>query len=118
LGKEASAGLKGTFYVSVNTSAHQASGSMGTARNSSDSTQYIECEVQSWASFIGIPETIVCTGRNNAGTTYACTSTDPVIIAAGRGLTSDSFLFFRGDASGECQFLNVTVSSDNAPKAP
>jgi hypothetical protein len=112
LGKDATAGLKGSFPVHAGPT--ECSGSMGSARNSSNSVEYIECDIQNYPSNGGLA---VCTARNAAGATYYCVATDDSLVAAVRGLTSDAWLLFQMNSSGDCTLLEVDVSSDNAPKS-
>jgi len=112
LGKEATAGLKGSFPVHAGPT--EASGSMGSARNSTNSVEYIECDVQNYPASGGI---VYCSAKNASGTTAACVSTDDVLVAAARGLSSDAWLLFQINSSGDCTLIEVDISSDNAPKS-
>ena len=118
------AGRKTTAAVVINTATRTASGSLGSARNSSDSTQYIGCQATYYpnldpnsGSFSST--TYFCYARSSAGTTGACSvplSTDFVDIYA--PIAEDSFLQFSWDAAGNCTSLRVENYSYYAPVQP
>lgn len=121
LGKQANAGLKGYFPVIIGTpGSYKASGSMGSARNGPGTLAYIECDVLSFNQSLGslTPPLLTCAARDNAGQTYACTTYDTTLVEAARGLTENAYLEFKGNSSGQCNSLEIAVSSDNEPKAP
>jgi len=120
LGKEATAGLKSSVPVGVNLSAGHAWGAMGAARNTSNNVEYIGCGVEtSWSSgLFNLAPLVTCSGRSAGGTSFMCTSIDPKILAAVRGLTGDANLDLEWDSSGECVSIGVSIYSDNAAKNP
>jgi hypothetical protein len=91
-----------------------ASGALATARASSDSTQYIECQRFASTTY----RVATCYARDAGGKSAMCTSTSPTIIAEASAIKGDSYLEFEWDASGNCTVLRVIDSSQFAPKGP
>ena len=78
---------------------------MGSARNSSDSTQYIGCYFEGYTSG---SQYILCFANNSSGTYGSCTSSDPRLMALGpKPSPPDSLLEFSWNSSGACTFLEV-----------
>ncbi len=93
----------------------KAYGSTAGARNSSDDKQFIGCSVTAKPDHA--TPIVLCHGRDSDDVDYACTSTNPAIIAAAQSITPDSFIAFHGPGD-ECGWLEVTNSSAYGPKAP
>ncbi len=85
-----------------------ASGALGSAYWSADSVQMIEC-YGGWG-WMG------CTARDAAGLTVSCASTRPEFLKVVSAMSSDAFVLFRWDDSGQCAMLQVANSSDYDPK--
>ena len=111
--RQSEAGLKTTGNVSINTTTRTASGSLGSARNSSDSTQYIECFLS--AGSAGVPFGS-CAATNTSGTHVTCSSNNLGIIEQIRAMNGDDRVQFYYDAAGECTLITLTRSSRYAPK--
>jgi hypothetical protein len=107
------AGLRQTYNVNV-TQGQQGAGSMGSARNSTDTTQYIGCTL-----FLasGSSSYLVCAAQDSAGHYASCYTFDPALQSIAHTLTSDSYINFSADASGVCTQLQITNYSFLAPKA-
>jgi hypothetical protein len=91
-------------------------GSMGSARNSSDTRQYIGCSVDTYAT--GTAASVYCSATDASGRTAACASYNPVLVAAANSLSGDSYVAFYFDGSGTCTELYTTTASSFAPKNP
>jgi hypothetical protein len=111
----AHAGSKGGIALVVNKAGRFAYGSMGTVRNEADTGAGIGCTV--YASK-GSPATVFC-GAETTATGYTwggCTSTDPALVQVALAMTSDAEISFDWDASGNCTYLSIDVSSSADPK--
>ena len=102
-----SAGARAGGEVYVDTTGRLASGTMGTAYNSTDTTQYIGC-------LIGTGSYIICFATNRAGV-YASCSVAPAryqeFAAIVGSMSSNSSLMFTWDSAGRCQSLDVWNNS-------
>jgi hypothetical protein len=80
-----------------------ATGSMGGARYSSDSQQYIGCSISNTNG-----SAVVCSAMDKAGRVFTCVSTEAKWVAAAKAITDSSALFF-GAVSGTpaCGYLRV-----------
>ena len=108
----ASAGTRGAYPVYVGSI--YAYGSLGTARASSDSLSYAECQ-----RYVTPTNAVLsCYVRDATGKSAMCTTSDPAFVAEGRALKGDSLLYFEWDANGVCKALRITDSSTLAPKSP
>lgn len=106
------AGLKGTnSVVSINTSSRTATGSLGLARNSSNSTEYIGCGMDS-------PGNAFCTARDSGGTTVSCSTTSSSFREVLKSMNGDSFVSFSWDSAGACTRVYVDNYSFWPLKAP
>jgi hypothetical protein len=95
-----------------------AMGSMGSARSSADSNQYIGCQVSTNNVSSGAV-TVQCFARNAAGTYLSCVTTDPNYVNAAQAIDGDSYIRFNTESSGSnCTYLLVLDSSYYAPKQP
>ncbi len=109
------AGLKLEDPVVVNLAIHEAFGSIGSARNSEDSVQYIGCSIE--ADLTHDPMA-ACFAMDVTGTTVLCTSSSPRIVAAVQGISSLSFLDFLWDSEGNCTYVFLVSVSSDPPRAP
>ncbi len=114
LGHEVRAGEKSTFAVTVDTTNREFGGAMGSARNSSNSTERLYCSINSSStgSVYG-----TCHARNAAGTSVSCTTTNSTLLDTIRAIGSDSYLSIIYDTSGACSAIRLYQGSMYAPKA-
>lgn len=116
----ADAGVKSAPRTTVvkSGSSGWAYGALGTARNSPNSSEYIECGVYAYSTPATGPANGWCfaydSGSNGA---YCSTATESQIkaILASNG---DSFIYFSFDGSGTCTYLSITNGSMYEPKQP
>lgn len=116
----ASAGSKANLTVLINTSpVYSAQGSLGSARASADTVQFIGCTIVTEA-YSGAPVTTgSCSATNAAGTSVSCSTTDPEIIATIATVGINSFIRFTSNTNGgECTSIRVVNSSQWQPLAP
>jgi hypothetical protein len=95
----------------VSVSYDYASGAVGTARNSTDSNQYINCALYSW----GNPSSasVICSARNATGNSVYCSaeiSHSAAIVQAAMSITPSSYIAFYVEA-GDCVRLDVVNGS-------
>jgi hypothetical protein len=107
----ANAGAKSSAPVTVNPST--ASGSLGGARNSANSTEYIGCST-SWSATQGA--TVTCSGRDAGNESFSCSTDDPGALEAARSINGDSYLHVVWNALGQCTYLAVYNASQYQPK--
>jgi hypothetical protein len=115
----ARAGVKATSPVQVNLTSRYAFGSMGSARNSVDSTQQIGCEVDVLANGIVYGGcSAVSAASVGAGPISASCSfyNQPGFAAVAQSVSSDSFIIFTWDANGVCQQITSSNFSLWEPK--
>jgi hypothetical protein len=109
------AGLRIDEPVVVNMAIREALGSIGSARNSADSVQFIGCSIEADSS---TDPMIACFATDEIGTSVLCTSSSPKLVAAVQAITSLSFIDFQWDSDGNCTFVYVDSASFNPPRAP
>jgi len=116
----AAAGFKYGPTVSVDTVGRTAYGSLGSVQNTTDSTQYIACDVVqngiSSESLSGF-----CIAKNTAGTYIMCTmpsATLPSFLKILGAVTDDSFVRFSWDGNSTCTSIEVEASSWLYTKRP
>jgi hypothetical protein len=102
----ADAGYYQNNVVTVTSS--YALGSVGAARHSSDSTQYIACET--FASS-GYPDEVYCYANDATNKYLSCASLDANLIAVGGRVNSASAIYFSTDGAGTCTGIYVTNGS-------
>ena len=101
-------------YLAVSVGTTYAYGSIGDARASADSLQFIGCFVQTSTS-----NSATCAARDAANDYLSCYTTDPNLIAAARSISSDSVIeFYTPSGSSTCRTINVNNSSQYAPRQP
>jgi hypothetical protein len=110
------AGFRSSQEVMVDVTNRHAQGSLGGARNSADSMQFIGCYTQSVSPFT----TIIgqCSARDASGTYVSCSSTAPGFVNMVQSLNGDSSLAFGWDASNTCTSIIIFNNSEDAPKKP
>ena len=114
VGTLVSAGLKYSTPVSISLSGRNLSGSLGGARNSPDSAQYIQIEYYAG----GASTEVIVLARAANGTFAYCWSSDPNIVTMARAVSEGASISVNWNANNECTFLYVSVSSYDAPKIP
>ncbi|RKH20348.1 hypothetical protein D7Y13_29590 [Corallococcus praedator] len=114
LGTAAWAGVKLTVPVAIDLSNRYAIGSLGAARASADTKQYIGVSTTIYAG----GEAASVFAQDSSGTYVSCYSYRPSFVAAARALASDSYIHFAWDALGECTELSVYTVSYYDPKTP
>jgi hypothetical protein len=112
----ASAGAKWiNEQVHLSTSGHFAYGALGYTRNTSNSVEYIYCQVYSYNS--GSPRAYAyCGAKDSSSNTYSCISSDPAIVSAAGAVSGDSYVYFAGDANGNCTFVEAENASGHQLK--
>jgi len=108
------AGFKSTevVYVSTTPRSQFAWGSLGSARSSSDSVQYIGC--RAWSGWSG--SHAYCFARDASGRAVSCFLVTESQYRLFPSLNGDSELFFSVGPEGECSDFEVTNASDFEPK--
>ncbi len=109
---QASAGAKITTTVTVDTANRTFSGSLGSARNSSNSVEYVYCDA--FTSVGSVSAT--CGARNSAGVSAVCSTNDAALVTAIGTITTDSYVRVSYSATGTCSSIRVVNSSQHAPK--
>lgn len=107
----AAAGTRTTLYVAVGST--YAYGSMGDARRSGDSSQYIGCSTSGSSS----THYATCYGRDAEGHYGSCYTYDENLIRVAETVGSDSSLSFSW-SSATCRSLSVTNDSRYSPRQP
>jgi len=108
------AGEKATNTIGINLSVRAASGAVGPARSSSDSSQYIGCSA---SAFPGGSQ-VFCEARDLSGTSVMCVSSDPSLIATAAAISSISNVNFSWDENGNCLSVSVGQFSFFEPMVP
>jgi hypothetical protein len=112
----AHAGKRTAAAVKVNSSSRYASGSVGSARNSSDSTQFISCQTST-----SLPSHfITCAAADSAGHSASCSMTADGSNPDLWGLSvmsESSMITFTWDTVGNCTSVLISTYSDYVPKA-
>lgn len=113
-GASALAGFKQNPPVIV--SGNSIYGPMGTARASSDSIQYIGCELLASLTYAFA----TCSGRTSTGITFTCWTEDEALMKTVAAMTDGAYITFAVDAAdpSECNYISVRTSSRYAPPVP
>jgi len=113
LGGLAYGGTKYVQPVYIDLGAQYAYGSMGSARNSVDSTQYIACSFATQASGV----TGYCQARDANGTNASCFFSNNLNHEkALMGMTADARIFFMWKPDGSCDYIQIYAASMYEPK--
>lgn len=110
--KEAFAGGKSVFTLTVDTVARRAHGNLSDIRNSANNVEFLNVFITT--STVGGQLTV--NGRNAAGTQFMCSTVDTNLINAARALDGDAAFTVRWNTAGTCTNVDVTKSSAAAPK--
>ena len=109
------AGQRAGEAVSVSTTARNATGSLATARASSDGNQLIGCS-GSWSSSGSVSGT--CFARNATGTYVSCTFSSTTMGHAVAAIGDNTRLQFSWDTSNHCTSIYLENASYWAPMVP
>lgn len=114
-GTGAVAGSKVSRLVTISSGASgYATGSLGSARASGDTTQNIGCTVGAGSDGSKVMN---CYATSSAGTYASCTSNVPALIEAAQAVTHSSYIEFYWSGS-QCTRLYVYHSSIYQPAQP
>jgi hypothetical protein len=112
----AHAGKRTAAPVVVNSTNRSASGSVGSARNSSDSNQWISCQTSTSLT----SHVITCSAADSTGRSASCSmpGDDTHFKLLGlSSMTESSMITFTWDAIGNCTSVLISTYSDYVPKA-
>lgn len=109
------AGYKQSFSVYIYPPNNYFGGVMGSARNSTDTLQYLDAGFQ--VSQSGLYHAYLY-ARDASGNSATCSTTDPKLVEVVRAVTTDSALNVYHDGLGTCVTIEVRTSSYNEPKLP
>jgi hypothetical protein len=112
--KDVFAGTKLFTNMSINTVTRRASGHVSDIRNSADSLQFLNVQV----NYTDTSAILQASGRTSANVTFLCTSTNANIIKAAESIDGDDHVEIFWNANGTCTEFAVRTSSAAAPKAP
>jgi hypothetical protein len=104
-----------TSNVTVNTSARYAYGYYSLARNSTNTTEFLTCNV---AQSAGDAPMAWCQFTDLNGVSAMCETYDAGLVATISAVPSDGSIWLDWNASGTCTYVQTTVSSEFGPKAP
>jgi hypothetical protein len=107
------AGVKTPQAVVINNGIRTAGGALGTARNSTDTNQFIGCEVTIVTA--GGPA-VFCFATNAKGAGASCTSGSAAMASAVQNIQPDSNITFAWDSNSNCVSLTVSTASQWEPK--
>lgn len=113
------AGLKYDNPVTINVNYQYAMGALGSARNSSGTTQAIGYSVDGWVYNGTGYSSVSCSAQDSSGNYASCyASNNDAMARAVTGMTSDSSIYFQWDSSGACTYISSDNRSYWAPKQP
>ncbi|MFT3807545.1 hypothetical protein [Arenimonas sp.] len=104
----ANAGYQQRPQVVVSTANRTAQGSLIGARRSPDFMQRIGCYFVEFEPSFSIA---VCEATDAQGNTVSCQTQSPKLIAIAQTVQPGSWLFFSANASGYCNYIQVTQFS-------
>jgi hypothetical protein len=113
IGGTAVAGYQASQGVTVNTAGRYAYASIGSARNSANSTEYVDF------IYVASPgsEFLWAFMRDASGVAGSCTTTAPAFLNAAKSINTDSYVYIAWDTSGSCTNMEVRATSYHSPKA-
>src|SRR5262245_12624138 len=89
------AGRKTSWPVTIDLIAHQAWGSLGSARNSPDADSMIGCAVH--YDVVNMKNNVNCAAMDSKKNTAQCASQQPELVQIALGINGDSYLQFSWD---------------------
>jgi hypothetical protein len=100
----------------VKVTATSASGSIGSARNSADTKQYIQCSISGTSS----SKTVSCAASDSAGNFFSCTGNSNAdhLAAAVAAIGSNSKVIVYGTNGGACTQIISYNGSQHKPAVP
>lgn len=105
----------GSPSVYVDPIGRWAFGSLGAARNSSNSVEYARCSAVAFEDGWAIASCEFVSANNTHG---SCYSTDPEVMQMVAGMASDSHVSVTwSESTGECVYINFEKGSHLAPKS-
>ncbi len=110
--------------VTLGATTSTASGSLATARNSTDTAEGIGCTISTNMTPTGSSTELFCSAASNrsltGGSTVrgSCETEDPALISIAESLRGDSFLTFSWNSEDDCTSIKVENYSYAAPKLP
>ncbi len=113
VGSFAWAGYQVSVGVQVDAATRWAYGALGSARNSSNSTEYIGCRV---TTYLSGSATVSCYARAPSNEYGSCSTSAMSLVEAARAITSDSYVRFTWLSTGECASIEVYKNSFYEPK--
>jgi hypothetical protein len=93
---------------------YYASGTVGSVRNSADTTQQIGCQTMTQYGSVSVQ----CTARDASGNWNICFSSDPVYFPLVQSIGPSSYIHWHVDGQANCTELTVDNSSLYAPPQP
>ncbi|NOJ90010.1 hypothetical protein HNV26_31060 [Myxococcus xanthus] len=108
----AAAGMKVDHNVIIDLRNRSAFASMAGARSSSDSTQYMACQI------IATPSSIsgFCEAQDAQGTRRTCYTSNQYMLEAIKSISDTSLVSFLWNENAECTQINVGHASVYGPK--
>ena len=103
-------------YVAVDVGTNYAEGSVGYARNSTDTRQSIGCTVYATSGVATL--SAMCSAANAFGARATCTTTEAPLVSAAQSAKGDSYIHFMFDAAKKCTEIWVDNDSSYEPKKP
>jgi hypothetical protein len=114
-GTAAWAGAKWDTEVYINQESRMAWANLGSARNSSDSTQYFEVVNQAFNDALSVVYVVAQDSSGNFGWCYSNASS---LIDVANGIAADSFVQITWNENFECTSLQTHKASYTPPKNP
>jgi hypothetical protein len=111
---EVFAGTKLFTNMNINTATRRASGHVSDIRNSADSLQFLNIQV----NYTNAAATLQASGRTSANVTFLCTTSNANLIKGAESIDGDDHVEIAWNANGTCTEFAVRTSSAAAPKAP
>jgi hypothetical protein len=102
------AGFKEDDPVSV--ASTFAFGSIGSARNSADTRQYMIVSLDTGA--------VAVQAADSTGTTFSCHGTHQNLKEVMKGASEDAYVYVESDGAGNCTYLELDTASWAPPKKP
>jgi hypothetical protein len=112
------AGVRNVTNVTVNTTSMYAAGSIGTARNSADTVQYIGCTVTLSRAGSGNAPWAFCAARSTSGSYATCATEDATLVSQIQSIHPNSYIYFNFNNAGDCLSIGTSNFSYYEPVAP
>ncbi|MBJ6765965.1 hypothetical protein JGU66_34865 [Myxococcaceae bacterium JPH2] len=112
LGAASWAGEHNNMTVSVDLVGRIAAGDLGTARNTTNTKEFIGCTIQSSLTVTSVQ----CRAGDATGTQGYCNTTNPAMVETARAINGDDRLAFLWDANNNCTLISLEKFSAYPPK--